>query len=219
MTSFPRSPKVLRAGIVVIDAESAQVRRIITLQYNPDAMTRTLQAQAAGGDSTTRSEPLRFKGAAVETINLTADIDATDQLEFPEQNADAVASGIQPQLALLETLMHPTSAQLIAVDQEASSGTLEITPMLAPLPLLVWGKNRIVPVRITTFSVSEQAYSPMLDPIRATVTLGLRVLTVDDLGFSSKGGGLFMSYLQLKEQLAGKAPPGAFVDLGIGGLP
>jgi contractile injection system tube protein len=218
MTSFPGSPKVLRAGIVVIDPDSAQVQRIITLQYNPDTLTRTLQAQAVGGDAGGRSEPLRFKGVAVETISFAADIDATDQLEFPEQNPDVVASGIQPQLALLESLVYPSSAQLIATDAEASSGTLEITPMLAPLPLLVWGKNRIVPVRLTNFSITEEAFNPALDPIRAKVTLAFRVLSVDDLGFANKGGSLFMAYLQLKEQLASKAPAGTFTDLGIGGI-
>lgn len=218
MTSYPNSPKVLRGGIVLIDAESAQVQRIIALQYNPDSLSRTLQAQATGGEFGQRSEPLRFKGAAVETLKLEAEIDATDQLEFPTENPDVVENGIQPQLAMLESLVHPTSAQLLAVDQEASSGTLEIAPMLAPLPLFVWSKNRIVPVRLTDFSITEEAFDPALNPIRAKVSLGMRVLSVDDLGFAHKGGSLFMAYLQTKEQLASRAPAGSFSALGIGGI-
>jgi hypothetical protein len=54
--------------------------------------------------------------------------------------------------------------------------------------------------------------------MRAKVSLGLRVLTVDDLGFDAKGGNLFMTYLQGKEQLAGKAPGGSFATLGINGI-
>jgi hypothetical protein len=218
MSTFPGSPKVLKAGLVLIDAESARVQRIISLQYNSDSLSRSLQLQAAGGEGGQRSEPLRFKGAAVETIKLEAEIDAADQLEFPDQNRAAVEHGIQPQLAVLETLAHPTSAQLTALDQQASSGTLEIAPMEAPLMLFVWGKSRIVPVRLTEFSITEEAFDPGLNPIRAKVSLGLRVLSVDDVGFAHKGGSLFMSYLQTKEQLAAKAQPGTFTSLGIGGI-
>src|ERR1700674_3127858 len=140
MTSFPGSPKLLKGGLVIVDADSARVLRIISLQYNADTLTRTLQVQAAGGEAGNRVEPLRFKGPAVETFKLEADIDATDQLEFPDQNPNAGQFGIQPQLALLESLVQPTAAQLLAVDSQASSGTLEIAPMLAPLVLFVWSK-------------------------------------------------------------------------------
>jgi hypothetical protein len=218
MTTFPNSPRVLKGGIVLIDPASARVLRIISLQYNPETLSRSLQVQTTTGESGDRSEPMRFKGPPVETIKLEADIDAADQLEFPDQNRTAVESGIQPQLAVLEGLAYPTSAQLLRVDAEASSGTLEIAPMEAPLTLFVWSKNRIVPVRVTDFSITEEAFDPALNPIRAKVSIGFRVLSVDDLGFSHKGGSLFMSYLQTKEQLASKAGPGNFAALGIGGI-
>jgi len=218
MSTFPGSPKVLKGGIVLIDAESARVHRIISLQYNPDSLSRSLQIQAAGAEAGQRQEPLRFKGAAIETIKLEAEIDAADQLERPDEHRAAVEHGIQPQLAVLEALAYPTSAQLIAVDRQASSGTLEIAPMEAPLTLFVWSKSRIVPVRVTDFSITEEAFDPSLNPIRAKVSLGLRVLSVDDLGFTHKGGSLFLSYLTTKEQLAAKAQAGTFASLGIGGI-
>jgi hypothetical protein len=218
MTTFPNSPQVLKGGIVLMDPKTAQVQRIIALQYNPESLSRTLQVQGfgEGGD---RSEALRLKGPAVETIKLDAEIDATDQLEFPEQNQITVEHGIQPQLALLETLVHPGSAQLNSNNQLARSGTLEIVPMEVQLSLFVWSKNRIVPVRITDFSITEEAFDPALNPIRAKVSLGMRVLSVDDLGFDHKGGSLFLTYLQNKEQLATKAGSGGFAALGIGGVP
>jgi hypothetical protein len=218
MTTFSNSPQVLKGGIVLIEPESARVLGIVSLQYNPEALTRTLQIQSAGGEGGQRSEPLRFKGAAVETIKLDAEIDAADQLEFPDQHRAAVEHGIQPQLAVLEALAHPSSAQLAEVDRQAANGTLEIAPMEAPLTLFVWSKTRIVPVRLTDFSITEEAFDPALNPIRAKVSLGLRVLSVDDLGFAHKGGSLFMAYLQTKEQLAAKAQAGAFAALGIGGI-
>ncbi len=220
MTTFPGSPRLLKGGIVLIDPDTAAVQRIIALQYNPKTLTRSLDVQgieSAGGD---RSEALRLTGPAVETIDLSeVEIDATDQLEFPDQNPDAVEFGIQPQLAALETIVHPTSAQLQSNNSLAQAGTLEIAPMEAPLSLFIWSKNRVLPVRITSFSITEEAFDPNLNPIRAKISLSMRVLNVDDLGFDHKGGSLFMSHLQQKERLAAKSPDAAFSTFGIGGIP
>lgn len=218
MTSFPGSPKALKGGLVLIEPESARVLRIVSLQYNPDSLSRSLQVQAAGGESGGRSEPLRFKGPAVETFKLEAEIDAADQLEFPDQHRAVVEHGIQAHLAAMEALAYPSSDQLVNLERQASSGVLEIAPMEAPLALFVWGKSRIVPVRLTDFTITEEAFDPALNPIRARVSLGLRVLSVDDLGFGHKGASLFMAYLQAKEQLAAKAPGGTLATLGIGGI-
>ena len=218
MSTYPNSPKVLKAGLVLIDPESAKVLRIISLQYNPERLTRSLQVSTAGGEGGNRSEAMRFRGPALETIRLQADIDAADQLEFPNQNRVTVENGIQPQLAALEALAHPTSDQLLEVNRQLNTGTLEIAPMEAPLMLFVWSKSRIVPVRLTEFSITEEASDPALNPIVAKVSLGLRVLSVDDLGFAHKGGSLFISYLQAKEQLANKVQAGSFGALGIGGI-
>src|SRR5215510_3952356 len=147
MTAFPNSPRLLKGGIVLLDPDNGAVRRIIILQYNPDTLTRSLQikSMSEGGD---RSEALRLTGPPVETIKLEAEIDATDQLEFPDQNS-AAQLGIHPQLAALETIVYPTSAQLQSNNSLAQSGTLEIIPVEAPLSLFVWSKNRVVPVRVT----------------------------------------------------------------------
>jgi hypothetical protein len=219
MTTFPGSPPVLKGGIVLIDPESSAIQRIIVLQYNPDTLTRTLQPKTVqvasdGGD---RSDAMRLKGPPVETIKLEAEIDATDQLERGGPPATQV--GIHPQLAALELIVYPTSAQLQANHALAQSGTLEIAPMQAPLTLFIWSRNRILPVRLTDFSITEEAFDPLLNPIRAKVSLGMRVLSVDDLGFSAKGGSLFMIYQQQKEALAALSQSGSLSTLGIGGIP
>lgn len=220
MTTFPRSPNILKSGIVLIDPDTSAVRKIIVLQYTPDTLSRTLQVQAIteGGD---RSEAMRLKAPPVETIKIEAEIDVTDQLEFPDkaQNRDAVQLGLHPYLSALETIIYPTSRQLLANNNLAKAGTLEIVPMESLLTLFVWSKSRILPVRLTEFSVTEEAFDPQLNPIRAKVSLGMRVLNVNDLGFTHKGGSLFMIYLQQKEQLATKNLGGALSALGIGGIP
>jgi hypothetical protein len=218
MSSFPNSPRLVKGGIVLIDPESSAVLRVVSLQYNPDTLTRTLQPQSVG-EGADRSEAFRLKGPPVETIKLDAEIDATDQLEFPDQNTTTAEFGIQPQLAALETIVYPTSAQLQSNNALASSGTLEIIPAESPLVLFVWSKSRIIPVRLTDFSITEEAFDANLNPIRAKVSLGMRVLSVNDLGFNHKGGSLYMIYQQQKEQLALKAQSGTLNTLGIGGIP
>jgi hypothetical protein len=218
MSSFPGSPRILKGGIVQLDPTTGAPVRMIAFQYNADSVTRTLQVQGAG-DQSDPSEALRLKGPPTETIKLEAELDLTDQLESPDQNPNSVLHGLHPQLAALEAMVYPTSARLDANNALAQRGTLEIMPLEAPLAILVWGKNRIVPVRITEFSITEEAYEPALNPIRARVSLGLRVLNVLDLGFQHRGGTLFMAYLRTKEQLARSAPNASFATFGIGGLP
>jgi hypothetical protein len=217
MSTFPNSPKLVRGGLVLVDPSSGAVRRVITLQYNPDSITRSLQIKSTATEGSDRSEALRLKGPPVETIKLEAEIDATDQLEIADQQA--VSVGIHPQLAALETMVYPTSTQLLSNNSLAQSGTLEIVPMEAPLSLFVWSKSRIVPVRVTELSITEEAFDAALNPIRAKVSLSLRVLSIDDLGFEQKGGSLFLSHLQQKEQLASLNPSSALSVLGIGGIP
>ena len=219
MSSFSGSPKILKGGLVLIDPVTSAVRRIIVLQYNPDTLSRTLQVQGVGTQEGDRSEALRLKGPPVETIKIEAEIDATDQLELPDQNRVATQVGISPILAALETIIYPTSTQLQRNNSLAQAGTLEIAPMESALTLFVWSKTRILPVRVTDLSITEEAFDTALNPTRAKVSLGLRVLNVNDLGFDHKGGNLFMTYLRQKEQLAAMLQGGALGALGLTGIP
>jgi hypothetical protein len=220
MSSFPGSPKLAKGGLVVLAPGGGAVRHTIALQYNPDTLTRSFQVQGAGGDGGgERAQPFRLKGPAIETIKLDAEIDATDQLELPEANANTAAYGIAPQLATLEALVNPSVDELLALAAQHASGTLEILPPEAPLVLFAWGRNRVVPVRVAEFSITEEAFDPALNPLRAKVSLGLRVLSTDDLGFNHKGGTMFLSYLRTRETLAGKAGAASLASLGLSSLP
>jgi hypothetical protein len=219
-SASPISPRLVKGGIVTMDPDTAAVQSVIALQYNPDTLTRSLQIQAVpGGQDGVRVDALRLRGPAIETIKLEAELDASDQLEFPNQFPVTVQYGLHPQLAQLEMLVNPTVETLLADDNMANSGTLEIIPLEQPLTLFVWSKSRVVPVRLTEFSITEEAFDPNLNPIRAKVSLGLRVLNVDDLGFDTPGGHMFMAYLTNKEQLASKVSNVAISVLGLGGLP
>src|SRR5260221_5903206 len=214
------SPRLLKGGLVVLAPGGGRVQRTIALQYNPDTLTRSYQVQGVGGDGGgERAQPFRLKGPAIETIKLEAEIDATDQLEFPESNATAVAHGIAPQLAALEGLVNPSVDELLSLAAQSESGTLEILPPEAPLVLFIWSKSRVVPVRVTDFSITEEAFDPSLNPLRAKVSLGLRVMSTDDLGFQHKGGTMFISHLRTREALAATAGGATLASLGVTNLP
>jgi hypothetical protein len=219
MTGYPQiSPKILKGGIALIDPDSGRVARVIALQYNPETLGRTLQAQAAGSDSGgDRSQALRLKGPPVESYKLDAEIDAADQLDDGE---DVVRQwGILPHLASLEMLVYPTSAQLREHHAAAGRGELLIAPVEAPLALFIWSTKRVVPVRVTDFSVTEEFFDTQLNPIRAKVSLGMRVLSVSDLGYEHRGGALYLRYQKEKERLARLHPNSAPATIGIREIP
>jgi hypothetical protein len=219
MSTMSRTPEILKAGIVLIDPASGAMQRLIAMQYNPETLSRTFQMQELASDGSNRSQAMRIKGPPVEIIKLDAEIDATDQLEFPKDNAQTVENGIYSALAALETLIYPESRKLQSNYDLAATGTLEIIPMEQPLSLFVWSKQRVLPVRITDLSITEGAFDAGLNPIRAKVSLGMRVLTVDDLGFDHKGGKLFMGYLQGKEAFMRGFEQGQINQLGVDQLP
>lgn len=221
MGASPIWPRLVKGGIVTMDVDTSVVQSVIALQYNPDSLSRSMQIQSLpGGSDGVRVDVLRLRGPALETIKVEVELDAVDQLEFPNQNPVAVQYGLQPQLAQLEMLINPTVETLLADDSMANAGTLEIIPLEQPVALFVWSKSRVVPIRLTEFSITEEAFDTSLNPIRAKVSLGMRVLTIDDVGFQHPAGQMFMSYLTNKENLAAKAANAALTVLGLsGGLP
>ncbi|HYG09242.1 MAG TPA: hypothetical protein VD835_04645 [Pyrinomonadaceae bacterium] len=198
MSSFPGSPKVQKGAIIGLDPFNP-LASVIVFQYNPDKLTRTLTAQTSGGTPNS-GEALRLKGPPQESISVSIEIDATDQLETAAPLATSV--GVYPTLAALEMLLYPKSALVIANEVLSRAGVIEVIPPEAPLTLFIWGVKRIVPVRLTSFSITEEAFDANLNPIRAKVALGLRVLNYQDLGLLSAGGAIFMAHQIIKEVMA-----------------
>ncbi|MFI2257705.1 hypothetical protein OHU45_14210 [Streptomyces tubercidicus] len=218
MTRYADIPKPIRSGLVIVDPERGTPQRIIVLQFNPDTLERSVAPQAAGGEGGgggdsggDRNEALRLKGPAQESWKFTAEIDATDQLDV------AAPDGIHPQLAVLEMLVQPTTAQLRAASKLSKKGTIEISPIEVPLTLFTWGSKRVMPVRLTELSVNESAFDVNLNPIRASLSIGMKILTVSDLPAGHRGAELYLAHLAQKEQLARRARAGSLAQLGLGG--
>ncbi|TYB39675.1 hypothetical protein FXF50_04660 [Micromonospora sp. AP08] len=211
-------PRLVKGGLVQVDGGTGAILRVVSLQYNPDSLARNLKLQqsAEGSDVT---EALRITGPPIETLKIEAEFDATDAMEKPEQHPATVALGIHSQLAALEGLVHPRVDDLIRRDALAASGAIEILPSRGPLTLFVWSARRILPVQVTEFAVTEEAFDALLNPIRAKVSIGMRVLTAGDLGYDRRGGGIYLSYLRAKESLSTRVSRTTLNTLGIGGLP
>ncbi|TFH47373.1 MAG: hypothetical protein E4G94_00205 [ANME-2 cluster archaeon] len=212
MTTFPNSPRLMKGAIIGIDIFNP-VSSVILFQYNPETLTRTLQAQTSG-EGGNSSEALRLKGAPQESITLEIEIDATDKLEKGDNNATSM--GIYPQLSALEMLIYPKSSVVIANTVLLAAGTIEIIPPMAPMTLFIWGPKRVLPVRLTSFSITEDAYDTNLNPIRAKVSLGLSVLNYNDLPVTHPGYHLFLAHQVVKETMA---TSGSVNDLAAAGGP
>ena len=198
MTTFPGSPRLIKGAIVGIDIFTP-IPGVILFQYNPDTLTRRLKARTSGQGGN-KSEALRLQGAPEETISLDIEIDATDQLEKAESTS--ISMGIYPQLSALEMLIYPKSSVVIANTALLATGTIEIIPPVAPLTLFIWGPNRVLPVGLTDFTITEEAHDVNLNPIRAKVSLSLSVLSYNDLPVTHPGYHLFLAHQVVKETMA-----------------
>ncbi len=198
MTTFPGSPRLTKGAIVGVDLFNP-LASVIVFQYNPKTLTRRLEAQT-GQSGGAQSEVLRLSGAPAETIALEIEIDAADQLEVGDPLAETM--GIYPQLSALEMLLYPKSAQVILNTALLAAGTIEIIPPAAPFTLFIWGLKRVLPVRLDGFSITEEEYDPSLNPIRASASLSLRVLSYNDFNVTHPGFSIFMAHQLAKEVMA-----------------
>jgi hypothetical protein len=220
-TGYPRAPRTLRGGLVRIDVTLNTVLDVVCFQYNPDSVSRTLQARAMTGEPGDRLETTRLTGPPHETIRLEAELDATDQLEHPQDPANGAVTGfgLGPALACLERLITPTVAELSAVEALFDAGSFEVAPAPAPLLLFVWGPKRIQPVAVTSLTLTEEAFDQHLNPIRAKVTIELKALTSSDLALNEPGGAVYLAQRSRSEQLAGLATGTDTRPLGVERLP
>lgn len=206
---YTRSPRLIKGALIEL-AETSLVPQpsVIVFQYNPETLTRSLtpwfaegQGGAAGAEkSQAREQP----SDPEESFTLELVFDATDDLEEPDSHPVAVISGVADRVAKLEMLLYPTEPSLLAMGIGKVLGKDVVPRGEVPILLFVWGPGRVLPVRITSFQVQEQAFSPTLYPIRATVTVGLSVLTPEALK-AGRPGESAEQQLSLSEQIAIKA--------------
>ncbi|SRR6266851_3741967 len=212
MTTSPIAPRLIKGALIGIDIFNP-LASVIVFQYNPDTMTRRLDARSTGStDGGDRSEAFRLSGPPRETITMNVEFDAADQVD---QTGAQTTFGVYPSLSALEMLLYPKSSVVIANAAAAQGGILEIVPVEAPPTFLIWGPQRVLPVRLTGFSITEEAYDGLLNPIRAKVDLSLLVLSYHDLKISSPSYFIFLAHQIAKEVLATSNVVNSAVNFGV----
>lgn len=176
---------------------------VIIFQYNPETITHTwTQPEPAPSVTGRRANPLAVSGDPGESFQFTIAMDANDMISDggPVEEGLATTTGIYSRLAALEMLQYPVdpsgqSGLLGTVSVSVSVGSSGIslnvsarTPNKRSVPqsqvptvLFIWGPGRILPVRVTSLSITEKLYDALLNPTHAEATLGLRVLTPEEL--------------------------------------
>ncbi len=208
----PRSAYILQGAIVCLPPSGPT--QVISFQYNPATLRRSIQPQQVGGEENDRSEAVRFTGAPVQKLNVEIELDASDQLNAGDPVAEEY--GTLPQLSALELLAYPALQQINQNQSELANGIMEVAPLTAPRLLFVWGAKRVLPVRLESYEISEEIFDRFLRPIRATVQLSMRVLNYSDLDSSNKEYYEFMVYQQNLLTMAGAMTQPGDPDATIG---
>src|SRR5947208_1340810 len=181
-SEFTNYPKLLKGGLVVFETKLPIPTNVIVFQYNPASLARSFQQIGVAGDPrNSAGDTQNVAQPPIESFRVNVELDAADQLEAPGSNPLAVAVGLHPTLAALELLMSPPSTSLILNKVLSLVGSSMISPAGSPLVLFVWGPARVVPVRVDQISITEDEFDQRLNPIRATVNLSLRALTLIEL--------------------------------------
>jgi hypothetical protein len=200
MANFPNSPRLTKGALVSFDLPSP-VPQVIIFQFNPENLTRTVQPQYGEREGEPR-ESLRLKGAPIESISVDIELDATDQLEHPDQYTSAVTMGVYPQLSALEMIIYPKTTGIIANAALAMAGIKEIVPPEGPFTIFVWGAKRALPVRVTSLQITEEAFDTNLNPTRVKASLGLQVLSYNNLKTDHPGYAMYLTNHITKEAMA-----------------
>ena len=197
-SSFPGSPQILKGAIVGLDIFNP-LSSVAIFQYNPEQISRSLAPQysEAGGG---KAEPLRLAGPPTETISANLNMDLIDQME--EGKAGPLGGGLTGYIAALEMLVYPKSIGVAINQALLLTGTMEVVPPAAPLTLFIYGWKRIVPVKIESLSITEIAHDTVLNPIRADVSVSMKVLNYNDLSITHPGYWAFMTHQVVKETFA-----------------
>lgn len=211
---MPFSPRIAKAGLVLLDPKTFEILTVLSLQYNPDSVTRSLQARGSANDLGTDRQ--RVSGTATQTVNFDAEFDATDQLSVAQPTGVEVESGLHAWLAVLEGLLNPSIDSVVDNDRLADNGVLEVLGTSTPALVLVWSRHRVMPVRLTELSIVEEAFDTRLNPLRARVSFGFTVLGVNELGTQSALGAMAVNHQRGLEQLAGSRSFGSLDDLAQG---
>lgn len=158
-------------------------RRVIPFRFNPESLSRSLQLEtggttggtagaqpgtpSAGGEQAADAST----GALKESYSVQVRVDFFDRLDATRELPEEL--GVAPEIAALEDLLYPAENEASA----PSSGSEAVSQRpVRPTVLFVWGRKRVVPVRITAMTINETDYNHHLNPVRAEIEVTIEVL-------------------------------------------
>ena len=190
--SAPVATQAAHGGFALVDPDSGRTLKVLPFRYDPDTLAHQIAPRMIRGEAPSPAGP------SAETITLEAEFEPVDRQDWPNGVPLPARYGLHPVLAALETTMHPTSDHLLLQRDKTRGGVLEIAPAESPLVVLVLGQSRVQPVQIVDYRVEECESDAALNQGRAKVSLTLRVLTNDDLGFDHDGGRVYRDHQRIR---------------------
>jgi hypothetical protein len=161
-----------------------QKQRVIPFRFNPEAISRTVAVEAgqsgggvAGAAQGATAAPAAEASADQTIGTIKESFTVQIRLDFADRDQSVRGLneefGVAPEIAAIEDLLYPAPTQANA----SSDGSQPVSPAPdRPTVLFVWGRKRVLPVRIASLKIDETVYNNHLNPVRAEIEASLEVL-------------------------------------------
>jgi hypothetical protein len=175
----------LRGAFIAYEPGGSKEQRVIPFRFNPESITRTVAVEAgqtgggvAGAEPRAAAAPAPEATADAESGALKESFSIQIRLDFADREAKVSGIGdefgVAPEIAAIEDLLYPAETPAKAT----SDGTDSVqTAPERPTVLFVWGRKRVLPVRIASLKIEESVYNNHLNPVRAEIEASLEVMS------------------------------------------
>lgn len=199
------SPKLLKGAFIAYYGKGRQPRTIV-FQLNPETIQRRVLPPRLNNSSSSR-------GDVRERISFVLPVDVKLGDDFFVHDSDGESRGVLPFLSAVELLAYPARVVNEVTNAPGASGFAEIINFLArlfrsssrsalPHVGLVLGERRMIPVRVKSVHIDEEAFDPKLQPTRASVKIVMDALTERESRRHPQMKEMYEHYLRLKVSLA-----------------
>lgn len=160
-------------------------KRVLPFRFNPEVLSRAFQVEqgksGSGTEGAKKGGGKGEQGADAASGNVKQTLTVQVRFDFDDRH-DAAQNlpaelGVLPEVSALEGLLFPAESP----SDKSSDGKEPVKARKQrPTVLFVWGKKRVLPVRITGMTVNETRHNSQLNPIRAEIDVQLEVLGDQD---------------------------------------
>jgi hypothetical protein len=179
-------PSYLRGAFIAYEPDGYPKRkRVIPFRFNPESLLRTVAVEAGqsgggveGAAPGAEVAPAREASAASSSGELKESFSVQIRLDFADRDQSVSGLGeefgIAPEIAAIEDLLYPGQPESTPPSSNRTAPVRRLLPR--PTVLFVWGRRRVLPVRIASLKIDESVYNNHLNPVRAEIEAALEVL-------------------------------------------